>query len=226
MQNSGTFIPGTRTMRFAIHVALLSSVFSLAANVAAQQTGAREAYYRCKDAKGQLQAGSSMPPKCLGRDTEVLSASGTVLRIIEGEGSRSERIAREEAEKEAQRLKEEQFQRDKVLIETYLSVQEIERLRDQRLELLASQLKVAEQHINTLRDRIVRLREQCARFRPYNEDPNAPALPEHIAQDLIGTLNSITVDQQTIEIKRNEQAKLTANFDRDIKRFKELKGIK
>lgn len=214
-------------MKFAIQVALAFAAALSAATVSAQSNpDPREAYYRCKDAKGQVQAGSSMPPQCLGRDTEVLSARGTVLRIIEGEGSRSERLAREAAEKEAQRLKEEQYQRDKVLIETYLSVSEIERLRDQRLELLASQLQVAEQHINTLRDRIVRLREQCARFRPYNDKPNAPALPEHIAQDLIGTLNSIAVDQQTIEIKRQEQATLTANFERDIKRFKELKGIK
>lgn len=213
-------------MKFATYVASFVVATLLASSGVAQQPGdPREAYYRCTDASGQVQAGSSMPPKCLGRDTEVLSARGTVLRIIEGEGTRQERLAREAAEAAEQKQKEERIQRDKVLIETYLSVSEIERLRDQRLELLASQLQVAEQHINTLRDRITRLREQCARFRPYNDNPNAPALPEHIAQDLIGTLNSITVDQQTIEIKRNEQATLTANFDRDIRRFKELKGI-
>lgn len=213
-------------MKLAIFAAFSCVGIAVTANVLAQQPGPREAYYRCTDASGQLQAGSSIPPKCLGRDTEVLSASGTVLRVIEGEGTRQERLAREAAEAAEQKQKEEQFQRDKVLIETYLSVSEIERLRDQRLELLASQLQVAEQHINTLRDRLDRLREQSARFRPYNDNANAPPLPEHIAQDLVGTLNSITVDQQTIEIKRNEQATLTANFDRDIKRFKELKGIK
>jgi hypothetical protein len=105
-------------------------------------------------------------------------------------------------------------------------VEEIERLRDQRLDLLTAQLRVAEQHITTLRERLVRLREQTARFRPYSDKPNAPSLPDHIAEDLVGTVKSIAVDEQTIQFKRDEQATLTTNFDRDIKRFKELKGIK
>jgi hypothetical protein len=167
-----------------------------------------------------------MPVECQGRDTDVLNARGTVLRTIEGAGSRSSRLEREAAEAEEQKRKEEQYQRDKVLIETYLSVEEIERLRDQRLDLLTAQLRVAEQHIATLRERLVRLRDQTARFKPYSDKPNAPPLPDHLAEDLVGTVKSIAVDEQTIQIKRDEQATMTANFDRDIKRFKELKGIK
>jgi hypothetical protein len=186
----------------------------------------REAFYRCKDVNGQTRFGSAMPPECVGRDTDVLNDRGTVLRTIEGAGTRASRMEKEANEAEAQRIKEEQYQRDKVLIETYLSVAEIESLRDQRLDLLTAQLRVAEQHIATLRERLVRLREQSARFKPYSDKPNAPPLPDHIAEDLVGTLKSIAVDQQTIDIKSDEQAKMTSNFDRDIKRFKELKGIK
>jgi hypothetical protein len=70
------------------------------------------------------------------------------------------------------------------------------------------------------------LRQQSARFKPYNDAPNSPPLPEHIAEALINTVKSIAVDRETMQHKKNEQAELTASFDRDIKRFKELKTAK
>jgi hypothetical protein len=214
-------------MKLNLQIALLACGTLLALDSFAQKgNGNVEAYYKCKDANGQTQVGSSMPAECQGRDTDVLNFRGMILRTIEGAGTRSSRMEHEATEAVEQKRKEDQYQRDKVLIETYLSVDEIERLRDQRLDLLSAQLKVAEQHINTLRERLVRLRDQSARFRPYSDKPNAATVPDHIAEDLVGTVKSIAVDEQTIQFKRDEQATLTANFDRDIKRFKELKGIK
>ena len=217
------------TQQVALQIAVLvcCSVHCTAAHSqASASSSSREAYYKCKDAKGQTHTGSSMPAECQGRDTDVYNMRGTVIRTIEGAGTRSTRMEHEAAEAEEQKKREEQYQRDKVLIETYLSVDEIERLRDQRLDLLTAQLRVAEQHINTLRERLVRLQEQSARFKPYSIKPNAPPLPDHLAEDLVGTVKSIAVDEETIQIKRTEQATMTANFDRDIGRFKELKGIK
>lgn len=183
-------------------------------------------FYRCKDAQGKMHYSSSMPPECQGRDTDVINDKGTVVSTIEGEATHAKTLAREA--EEAQRLKEhnEQLQQDHVLLETYLAVADIERLRDQRFELLEAQLKVAQQHIGTLNDRLEQLKQQASRFKPYNSAPNAPPLPDHIAEALINTVKSVAVDGETIEFKKNEQAELSAKFERDIKRFKELKGIK
>jgi hypothetical protein len=217
-------------MKLKLQIALVACGACIAFNSTAQTTpgtasAGSEAYYKCKDAKGQAHFGTSMPIECQGRDTDVVNSHGTVLRTIEGAGTRSERMEREAVEAAEQKKKEDRYQSDKVLIETYLSVEEIERLRDQRLELLTAQLRVAEQHINTLRERLVRLRDQTARFRPYSDKHNAQPIPDHLAEDLISTVKSIAVDEQTIQIKRDEQATMTANFGRDIARFKEIKGI-
>jgi hypothetical protein len=207
-------------MKSAVHIAFLLSVF--VCNLAF----AGPAFYRCKDAQGKPRLSSSMPPECQGRDTEVLNEKGSVIDVIESEQTHAVTAAREAAE--TQRLKERnaQLQRDRVLLETYLAVSDIERLRDQRVELLEAQLKVAEQHIDTLQGRLNELRQQSARFKPYNDAPNSPPLPEHIAEALINTVKSIAVDRETMQHKKNEQAELTASFDRDIKRFKELKTAK
>jgi hypothetical protein len=211
-------------MKISLQIALITCCVVFCAGAVTQPKGV--AYYKCKGANGQIYTGSSMPVECEGRDTDALNARGMVVNTIEGAGTHSVRMEREATEAAEQKEKSAQLQRDKVLIETYLSVEEIERLRDQRLDLLTAQLRVAEQHISTLRERLGRLRDQSARFKPYSDKPNALPLPDHMAEDLIGTVKSIAVDEQTIQFKRDEQATLTVKFDRDIGRFKELKGIK
>src|SRR5690606_28603010 len=117
-------------------------------------------------------------------------------------------------------------QRDRMLLETYLSVADIERLRDQRLDLLVAQYKVTEQNIENLRERQRRLESQIARFKPYSDKANAPPLPDHLAEEMVNTVNSLRTYQEMLTNNKREQADLIASFEEDIKRFKELKGIK
>ncbi len=188
--------------------------------------GTREAFFRCTDANGQTQVGDRQPAVCVGRDTQVLNDRGTVLRMIEGDQSRAARQQREVQEGGARRLREEQAQRDRMLIDTYLSVEDIERLRNQRLELLEAQLNVTQQNISTMKERQSRLQQQVARFRPYSDSPSAPPLPDHMAEDMVNTVNSLQTYQATIVSKQAEQEQLKAAFARDIARFKQLKGIR
>jgi hypothetical protein len=207
---------------------IVRNIFVLAivlATPALAQQGGREALYRCHDLHGKMHVSSSLPAECQDRDTEVLNQRGNVVRVIEGAETKAKRLAEEGDIAKAQKEKADRALEDRVLIDTYLTVADIERLRDQRLDLVDTQLKITEQHVTTLKERVERLRQQSARFKPYADKPNAPPLPDHIAEELINTLKSVSVDQQTIDIKRNEQATMTAKFAKDIKRFKELKGI-
>lgn len=186
----------------------------------------REAFYRCRSASGQTLYGDSMPMGCQGQDTEVLNERGIQLRMIEGEKTRATRLAREAQEAKALATRNEQAQRDRVLYETYLSVADIERLRDQRLDMLAGQYRLTEQNIAGLHERQKRLATQVARFKPYADNPSAPPLPDHLAEEMVNTVNGLKVYEETLQKNRVEQAQVTASFGGDIKRFKELKGIK
>jgi hypothetical protein len=186
----------------------------------------REAFYRCRDANGQVHYGDSMPVQCHDLDTEVLNQRGTVVRVIEGSRTRQARVAREAAEKAAREQREAEAQRDRMLIDTYLTVADIERLRDQRLELLQAQYKVTQQNIANLEERQHRLEQQIARFKPYSSDPNAPPLPDHLAEEMVNTVNGLQVYKETLAENQRDQAALRAAFERDIRRFKELKGIR
>ncbi len=156
----------------------------------------------------------------------MLNNNGMVIRVIEGTASRASREQREVGETAARKQREQRQLRDRMLIETYLTVEDIERLRDQRLDLLDSQYRVTEQNITNLRDRQKRLQQQIARFKPYNDKPNAPPLPDHLAEELVNTVNGMRVYEQTLAKTRREQDEIKTAFTADIARFKELKGIK
>jgi hypothetical protein len=167
-----------------------------------------------------------MPPECVGQDTEVLNDNGMTVRVIEGEATRQKRLLREADEAKTRKEKDARALRDRTLIETYLTVEDIERLRDQRLEQLSAQYRVTEQNIANLNERQTRLEGQIARFKPYSTNPNAPPLPDHLAAEMVNTVNGLRVYQESLAANRKEQADLSASFDADIKRFKELKGLR
>jgi hypothetical protein len=178
--------------------------------------------YRCRDANGRYVYGQAIPAPCMEQDIEVLDGSGRVVRVIPGRRSLEESAAhkaQEDAVKAA-------AQRDRTLLATYLSVADIERLRDQRLELLEQQSRVTEQYIANLRERESRLVADVQRFRPYSDTPEAPPVPDHIAEEMVNTVNGLQVYEEQLAKNTAERDKLRAEFDADIARFKELKGVK
>jgi hypothetical protein len=189
---------------------------------AAAQLEPGETVYRCRSATGQMFVGQSIPAECLDQDVDVLDASGRVVRKIPGRGS-LDAVAREKAAADATAAA---AQRDRTLLATYLTVADIERLRDQRLELLEQQNQVTRQYITNLRAREERLMASVQEFRPYNPKPNAPPLPEQIASEIVNTVKGLQVYEQELAKNTTERERVTREFAADIARFKELKGIK
>jgi hypothetical protein len=203
----------------ALALALLVAATPVA--LAATKNASGEVVYRCRDARGQSHFGQAIPEKCLDQDVEVLDSSGRVVRVIPGRRS-LEQVAQQKAAEEAAKAA---AQRDRTLLATYISVADIERLRDQRLELLEQQNRVTRQYIANLREREARLINDVQRFRPYSDSPKARPLPDHLAEEIINTVNGLQVYEQELAKNTTEQERLRTEFASDIARFKELKGI-
>jgi hypothetical protein len=180
-----------------------------------------DAVYRCRNAAGHPFFGQSIPPECMDMDVEVLDSNGRVVRVIPGRKS-LESVTRAQQDADAVAAA---VQRDRTLLATYLTVADIERLRDQRIELLEQQDVVTRQYISSLRERQARLMTSAQRFRPYSSKPNAPALPDQVAAEIVNTVNGLQVYEQEMTKNTAERAELTAKFASDIARFKELKGV-
>ncbi len=104
-------------------------------------------------------------------------------------------------------------------------MQEIERLRDQRVTLLADQIKVTSQFLDVLNGKLKKLRDGSLHFKPYSSDPHAPVMPDQMAEDLVRVRNDMHTQEENLREKRSEETGMSKKFDSDIARFKELKGI-
>lgn len=185
----------------------------------------REAFFRCRDARGQTFFGDRMPAECQNLDTEVLSQGGNVLRVIDGVASRVAREKNKGAEAAAAKARFDNAMRDRMLVEAYLSVKEIEQLRDQRIELIEAQIRIDEMNLKALQEREKQLLLQATRFLPYNTKANARPLPESVTQDMVAVMNSTRVARERITAKQAESKELKVKFANDISRFKQLKGL-
>lgn len=210
-----------RATRLALACLAAVTVVSPLAAHAARAPSQGDEVYRCKSATGHSFFGQNIPAECMGQDVEVLDSSGRVVRVLPGRAA-LEQIQEQKAAEEA---KAAAAQRDRTLLATYLTVADIERLRDQRVELLEQQNVVTRQYITNLRAREARLMEQVQRFRPYSDKPDAPPLPEQIASEIVNTVKGLQVYEEELAKNTAERARLTAEFASDIARFKELKGL-
>ena len=193
----------------------------------AQKTDGGGKLYRWVDTNGVVHYSDSIPPEQASRDRTLMNREGVKVGFEQGEITAEERaeIDRQKAAlDEEQRTKAEVQRRDRMLLETYLTVADIEDLRDRRLELLESQIKVTEAYLGNLRKKLETLQGEASRFKPYATAENAPNIPESLATDMARTAASITSYEQTLARTRSDQQNLRASFDNDIARFKQLKN--
>jgi hypothetical protein len=201
--------------------ALLAWGFAQSAPTAPRPSKSGRILYKWVDKDGVTHYGDHVPPEYANQEQHVLNSEGYEIRHQDAQKS-----AEQAAADDQKRLDAEQRQiRDKNLLSTYASVQEIERLRDQRLTLLADQIKVTNQFLDTLNGRMKKMRTDSQRFKPYNSDPKAPSMPDQMAEDLVRLTTDMRTQQQNLKQKRSEESTMSIQFESDIDRFKELKHI-
>ncbi len=191
------------------------------------QASAQQSLYRWVDSEGLVHYGDHVPPMYADQDREILNGHGVAVRLVEGTATEEELAERarlaalDEAEAEARQAR---LNHDRVLLDTYLSVEEIERLRDQRLDLLDAQVLVTEQYLTNLTQRLIQLEQNASRFKPYSQEPDARDIPENLQLDITQTSASIALYEETLGRTRDRVTTLTETFARDILRFQELTG--
>ncbi|MEO7386275.1 MAG: DUF4124 domain-containing protein [Gammaproteobacteria bacterium] len=180
--------------------------------------------YRWVDNDGVVHLGDQVPPEYAPIDRQVLNQYGVPLRTEQGVMTEEEI----EAERKAAAEKKAALaaaRRDEVLLNTYLSVEEIEALRDRRIELIGGQISVTTTYLQSLRDRLKQLQVEASTFKPYSKDPEAGPIDQKLAEELADTADSIALYEKTLLDTRTRQSRVVMTFDADIARFKELKGL-
>jgi hypothetical protein len=196
------------------------SLLAAAAPAHAAESNGRK-LYKWVDEQGVTHYGDHIPPEYASQEQHIVNAQGIETAHVD-----AQKTAEQVAAEEQKRLDAEQrASRDKNLLNTYSSVAEIERLRDQRLALLSDQIKVTGQFLEILDGRLKKLRLTSVHFKPYSLDPKAPPMSDQFAEDLVRVSNDMRTQEQNLLEKHSEEATMRKQFESDIARFRELKGL-
>ena len=204
----------------AVMLALLAG-----AGVAGAQSDKQKKLYRWVDKNGQVHYGDSVPAEYAEQDREVLNRQGVPVGREEGTVTPEEAAAKAVSDKAA-RDEQKRKLRDRVLLQTYQSVQELEILRDNRLDLVDAQLTIQEQSLSNLRAQRAQIERMAARYAPANTAADAQPLPDELAADLDRSASDIQTQESNLVRRREERENIRKTFEADIERYKELRAVK
>ena len=180
--------------------------------------------YKWVDADGNIYYGDSVPAEFAERPKEVLNEHGVTVQNLEGKKT-PEQLEQERKEKAVRLTQELQERADLALLQTYLTVDEIEMHRDRRVELFQAQSRVTELYLRNLNSRLEKLRNNASRYQPYSTDTSAPMIDDGLAEDLRRTRDTISRHERNLMKYESDEKQIIERFDGDIARFKILKGL-
>lgn len=209
-------------------VAFLAMALPGAAMAGNPKNSARDTKtYRWVDEDGVVHFGDHVPAEYADTKRQILNDYGIPVANQDGAKTAEQLAAEKAAAKKAAEERQNAIRaarRDQVLLDTYLSVDEIEALRDRRLELIDTQIKVTENYLQGLRDILQKLQTEASGFKPYSTDPNAPPIDERLARELSNTMDSIILYEKNLATTRDRKTDVIGQFASDITRFQELKA--
>ena len=197
-------------------IPLLLVLACIAGSAAAQ---ADRPTYRWVDEHGVVHYGDSVPPRYARNSRQILNSEGVEVGHVDAEKTPAQLAA--EARVRAQRVAQQQH--DYFLLSTYTSVKDIESLRDERLSQIQAQQTAAQQYVQSLQSRLTSLQSRAQQFKPYSSRPNAPRMPDDLAQELVQTLNEVRVQNEAIDARTQQEEQVRTEFQSDIERFEQLK---
>lgn len=178
--------------------------------------------YRCVGKDGKKYYGSSIPPQCMGQAIEQLNAQGTVIRRIAAQESPEERARRElqaKQDAEAQSANRERVSRNRALLATYRSEEEIEIARERALSENRSSTKLAEERAVSLRSENDGYRRKLS---AYKAGTTPPAMLVESARNAEIDLKA---QEDLLAAKKREFETINAKYENDMRRYRELRAM-
>lgn len=179
------------------------------------------------DDNGRYTCSDSVPPEDARFDRTLINDQGVVVGTEEGEITDEERLAMEEkerAERAAEEARQEQLRYDQYLLDSFLTVEAIERVRDRNIEVFESQARVVDFSLRNLKKKLGDLLEQAERFAPYSPSEDAPPIPVNLSDDIVRTEGSIKVREQMLDEIHQNQKETEDDYNRQIERFRQITG--
>ena len=184
---------------------------ALALPVQAQQAGVR--MYKCVDAAGKAYYSDKVNPDC-GQGVEM-NRQGVVMKkkeIAKPGQSPNEIVAAVKSTREQER-------RDRALMATYTSEEEIDAARDRSLSLPVQGTKAIETKLDKVNRQLTELKKQADVLATQKKK-----LPAHLLEDVNASQKEVSALEADLAQRKAQSDSIRARYEADKQRFRELKG--
>ncbi len=182
---------------------------------------AQAEFYRWVDDTGTIHYSDSLPPTESQRKQDLLNDTGRIVKTIPapktvGELEEEQKLALQEEEQKKKIEKAEQ--RDRLLMALYLTVEDIELVRDERIETVESAIRITKLRKNRFTKKLEELSTSEQKFKAngQNTPPWLIKSRRHYAEQLANV-------EDILAIKEKEKLVIKKRFAGDINRYLELK---
>ncbi|MCW8911226.1 MAG: DUF4124 domain-containing protein [Gammaproteobacteria bacterium] len=175
------------------------------------------------DEDGVTHYGDRVPAKYLKQKRSVLNEQGVTIREVKSvEQMKADEIEKQKnlsVMKEKMIVDRKKMLRDRVLLETFTTERDILISRDARVDAINSHIQLTETIIKDHERKLEELKNRIASLEKTGKD-----VPENMRKELVSVSRQLETNYQYVENKTVEREGIMANFDEDIKRFRDLKA--
>lgn len=176
--------------------------------------------YRWVDENGKTHLSDQVPPEHAQYRRESLSNKGRVIAVTE-EAKTKEQLeldARlEKLKKTQEKIITKQKSQDKVLLSTYRNINDMKLALNTKMLAMDSERKVLQNNLNQSQSGLERLLNRAA-----GHERNGEKTPPSLVEQIKSAKSQIEVIKKDIERQAEKHAKVQAEFEADIERYKYL----
>lgn len=197
----------------------LKIVVALAVFAAALPLALHAQTVRCVGKDGKKYFGQTVPSQCVGQAVEYLDKSGNVVKRVAAPLTTEQRAAKDADDRknaEAAAAAKDEARRNRALLETYTSEQDIEFSRKRALVDNEAAVKELEARGAQIEKRNQELKRELEFYQGRNKPP------ARLVEDVKNNEIDLNSQRQLLAAKKKDVDSINAKYDDDKKRFIEL----
>jgi hypothetical protein len=183
--------------------------------------------YKWTDEDGTVHYSDKLPPDAVEKAHQEMNTHGVTTKSVNREKTKEEKLAEEVSnaaiEAEKKRVAEEEAKlraRDERLLSTYTTERDLLLARQEHLEAIDSIINLTTSNNVSLDQQAAAARKRVENLQKANKE-----VPENITKQVENLDGQLTKNKNFILAKQEERARLEQQFELDLARYRELKGV-
>ena len=182
--------------------------------------------YKWIDDDGEVRYSDRLPASAVKKKRQTLNNQGVVVETTEAAKTEEELAAEAEAKAaleaqiaEEKRLKDVQDKKDRVLLLTFSSEQEMSSVHGNRIEVIESVIRLINKSIHSTEESLIKLEDSA----DLNYLSKGKEVPGGLAQKIEHFTRKVYNRKEQLRLKEEDKQKINEQFELDLARYRLLK---